>query len=203
VGAGVTAAGASLAWAEGAARAQPGDVVRAVRPSGAFDDYPGIGFFADAGLTPEQKGMPRREPVGEATVVSVAGGVVTLDAALSLIAGDRVLLGAALPEAPQDGDASRALAGAAGQSFARVLVDAAGERLVPHYRAVDMASDNRLAPQIEQVTAHTFALPAACATAEVSATLVYRPVPLHLAVLRGWEARDWVIAEASESVALP
>ena len=112
-------------------------------------------------------------------------------------AARRALLGARWTE--RLGRAS----GAAGQSFARVLVDAAGERLVPHYKAVDMASDNRLAPQIEQVTAHTFALPPACDAAQVSATLVYRPVPLHLAALRGWEAKDWVIAEASESVALP
>ncbi|MEJ7734825.1 MAG: carboxypeptidase-like regulatory domain-containing protein [Polyangiaceae bacterium] len=202
VGAGVSAAGATLAWAEGAARAQPGDVVRAVRPTGAFDDYPGIGFFADPALGPEDKGMPRREPVGQATVVSVAGGVITLDAALAPIEGTACCSARRWP-AHRWTARRRARWPAPRAELARVLVDPAGERLVPHYRAVDMASDNRLAPQIEQVTAHTFALPPACDAAQVSATLVYRPVPLHLAALRGWEARDWVIAEASESVALP
>lgn len=203
VGAGVAAAGADLAWAEGAFKASPGDVVRAVRPTGMFDDYEGIGYFADPGLTPAQKGLEIREPVGEAKVLSAAAGTLSLDAALPLQPGDIVFLGDAAAGAPADGDLARALAGAPGYAFARVMVGPGGERGAPHYRAIDIASDNRIAPQAEATSAHRFAVPPGCSSATITATVLYRPVPVGLARERGWEARDYVIAEAKETIALP
>lgn len=202
IGAGVQANGATLAWPSGALFAKPGMRVRVVRPTGMFDDYVGIGFFADPSLTPEEKGIPQLAPAGEASVISAANGDVVLDTALALQAGDVVYLGDALPAALDDGAASLSLAGAAGYTFAKTLLDPGGERHVPHYRAIDIASDNRIPPQGARATSHTFAVPAGCASGTVTATLIYRPVPADMARVRGWEARDWVIGEAVESITL-
>jgi hypothetical protein len=192
--------GAALAWPAGAAVAKPGMRVRVVRPTGTFDDYAGIGFFADPNLMPDEKGMEIFAPVGEASVTSAANGQVTLDAALSVQPGDVLYLGDALPASLDDGASSLALAGAAGYTFSKVMVDPAGARHVPHYRAIDIASDNRIPPQGKQKTQHVFAIPKGCASGKVTATLIYRPVPVDMARLRGWEAKDWVIAKTSQSV---
>ena len=203
VGGGVTINGAQLTWPAGAALAKAGNVIRVARPTGLFDDYAGIGFFADPGLTPAQKGLEIRTPVGEAQVMSIAGSVITLAAALTLQAGDVVFLGE--PEAwpPVDGAVSPALAGATGYSFARTLVDPLGQRGVPHYRAIDMVSDNRIAPQAKAITTHAFTIPAGCPSATITAAVIYRPIPLGLARQRGWDARDYVIATTSQTVILP
>jgi hypothetical protein len=74
---------------------------------------------------------------------------------------------------------------------------------VPHYRAVDIASDNRIAPQAEATSTHRFTIPPGCGAAKITATVLYRPVPVRLARERGWEARDYVIATAEETIALP
>lgn len=200
VGAAVTPNGAALAWPEGAAAAKPGMRVRAVRATGAYDDYAGVGFFADPALSPEEKGLPLFAPVGEAGVVSAANGEVTLDATLALSPGDVVYLGDALPATLDDGAPSIAIAGAAGYTFAKTLVDPSGARHVHHHRAIDIASDNRIPPQGSAATEHTFTIPAGCAGGKVTATLLYRPVPADMARLRGWDAKDWVVGKASESV---
>src|SRR6185312_3437593 len=101
-----------------------------------------------------------RTPVGEATVISAGGGMIALSAALPVQNGDVVYLGDALAGQVAEGDASRALAGRAGWAFARVLVDAAGARGVPHHRAVDIASDDRIADGTTAATTHAFAIPA-------------------------------------------
>jgi Cytochrome c554 and c-prime len=203
VGADVSIAGATVTWAAGAARAQPGDVIRIARPTGVYDDYVGIGLFADPGLTAMEKGLEIRTPVAEAAVVAVGGGSLTLASAVVVQPGDLVYLGDPLLAAPADGDASRALAGAAGYTFARVLVDPAGSRGVPHYRAVDIVSDNRIAPEAQVTTTHSFAVPMGCADATVTATLLYRPIPVGLGRERGWSPVDYVVASATEDVALP
>lgn len=200
VGVDVTANGAALTWASGAATAKAGDVVRVVRATGAYDDYAGIGFFASAALTPAEKGLPIYAPVGEVAVITNASGVLTLASALPLQAGDIVFLGDALPPTLVDGDVTRALAGAAGYTFARTLLDAAGARFVPHYRAVDMVSDNRIAPGATATTTHTFALPNGCASAKITATLLYRQTPSDLSRERGWDAKDYVVGETSTNV---
>lgn len=203
VGQDVAVSGAALAWPSAALLASPGDVVRVVRWTGAWDDYPGIGFFADGALSPADKGIPVRAPVGEARVAAVSPGGIDLEGPIAAAPGDLVFLGDALDAPPGDGGASIAVAGSAGHAFARVLVDGAGARGAPHYRALDVASDNRL-PVLEPVkTWFAFSLPQGCASATVTATAVYRPVPLRLARERGWEARDWVAATTKEIVAIP
>lgn len=199
VGGGVQVNGMAVTWAGAGGKAAPGMRIRIVRASGVFDDYAGVGFFADPGLTAEEKGLPVFSPVGEAAVVSAAGDSITLDAAIPAAAGDVVYLGEALPAVIGDGDASRAVAGAAGYVFQKTLVDPAGARGVHHYRAVDIVSDNRVPPQGSAGSRHTFALPVGCDAGKVTATLMYRPVPVDMARLRGWEAKDWVVGKATET----
>src|SRR5690606_20702531 len=64
----------TLSWSAGAARAQAGMVVRAVRPAATFDDYDGIGLFSGSALTPQEKGLGIMRPVAEAVVVSAGAG---------------------------------------------------------------------------------------------------------------------------------
>jgi hypothetical protein len=141
--------------------------------------------------------------VGEARIISTTNGILTTDQVISALPGDIVWLGDDLTSDFADGASSLAMAGVAGQSFARVLVDAAGERFVPHYKAVDIVSDNRLPPLEPVITTHLFALPAGCSSASVTATVVYRPIPLHFGRLRGWTLRDWVAATRKETVQIP
>jgi hypothetical protein len=201
VGAGVQVTGSQLTWA--GAGAQAGAVVRVVRPTGTYDDYPGVGFFADPTLTAPEKGIEIHAPVGEATINAVSGSTITLDQPIAAQDGDLVYLGDPLTWPPADGAAAVAIAGRAGASFARTLVDGSGARGVPHFRAVDMVSDNRLAPGVTATTTHAFAVPPGCTSASVSAAVIYRPVPVGLARERGWKAQDYVVATASTTATLP
>jgi hypothetical protein len=107
-------------------------VVRAVRPTGVFDDYEGIGFFADPSLPPEQKGIEVRAPAGEAKVMAVGGGTITLSAALPLQAGDTVFLGDEEAGALVDGEMAKALArarvGGAGRGAGGAALQSGGYR---------------------------------------------------------------------------
>jgi hypothetical protein len=203
VGQGVSIAGNDWTWAAAASLAKPGHVLRVLRDTGQWIDYPGIGFFANVALGPAEKGIPLRAPIGEARIVSITNGILTVDKTISTFPGDIVWLGDDVQGDFVDGGSSLAMAGIAGQSFARVLVDAAGERLVPHYKAIDIVSDNRLPPLEPVITTHRFALPAGCSLAAVTATALYRPVPLFLGRLRGWETLDWVAATRKETVSIP
>ena len=190
-----------LLWSEGAAIASVGQVVRVVRPSGVFDDYAGIGDFADPALSAEDKGVEVMTPVGTATVAEVTDDTLLLDGLLPLEVGDQVYLGEARPEEGWvDGAPSRHLAGLAGHTFSRVLVDSSGNRQVPHYKAVDMVSDNRIGPGQAALSSHGFRLPSGCTDVSVTATVLYRPHPLNLAVERAWDAADHVISTASAQV---
>ena len=206
VGQGVTLSGTKLAWAEGAAVAKQWQVVRAVRPTGAFDDYAGIGSFASPSLSPQEKGIELRAPVGETFVVSTGAGEITLASVLPLAPGDLVYLGDALtfPANPiAEGDPSRAVAGRPGQLFARVLADASGARGAPHHRAIDVVSDNRLADHASATSAHRFAIPAGCSSATLTATVLHRKAPFDLALERGWDVREQLAAQASQTITLP
>jgi hypothetical protein len=204
MGAGVSVNGSQLTWAAAAGAAKIGAIVRVVRPTGAYDDYPGVGFFADPTLTAPEKGVPIQAPIGEATITNVAGSTLTLSQPIATQDGDVVYLGEALAWPPADDTSSLAIAGHAGYSFARTLVDANGARGVPHFRAVDMVSDNRLAPGVARTTTHTFAVPPGCTSAKVEAVLLYRPFPVALARERGWtEAHDYVVTTASVDATLP
>jgi len=189
--------GSSLHWEDAAALASPGHVIRVSRPTGTFDDYAGVGAFADPGLSAEDKGMEISVPVQTATIVGVTADTLTLDADLSLLEGDHLYLGEPVPDIHEDGAPSRHLAGAAGYTFSRVLVDSTGDRQVAHYKAVDMVSDNRIGPGENALTSHVFSVPSGCSDVEVQATVMYRPHPLKLAVERAWEAQDHVISRAT------
>jgi hypothetical protein len=161
--------------------ATPGQVLRVIAVDG-WRDYQGFGPFGDGSFDAEAKGLPAERLVGEATILSVDGdGAVTLDAPLP--PGDRAYRvdPAGLPA---DGEAAGAAAGAPGFGFARVMVGADGARMVPHFLAVDVASDNRLLPQSEWTSEHTFA--PGCEAPEVEAVLYHRAYPLELAAERGW-----------------
>ena len=170
--------------------AKPGQTVRVVKNTGEFHDYPGVGPFGDGTFDAAAKGMPGSEVVGFSTVLEVDGDTVSFDTPLP--AGDIAYLVAAT----DTGDAPQELAGAPGFAFARVLVGPDGQRMVPHYRAVDVASDNRLMPGKSWTTSHRFQAP--CATPQVTARLIYRPYPLELARERAWEMVDAVLFEVTQ-----
>ncbi len=198
VGDGITSDGETLTWAEAAAIASAGQVVRVVRPSGVFDDYTGVGTFGTHDMSPEDKGMEIFSPVATVLITAVVDDTLMLGTPLDIAAGDRLFLGEALSGALEDGAVSRHLAGAAGYTFSRVLTDAGGERSVPHYKATDMVSDNRIGPGENALTSHAFHLPSGCGNVDVTATVMYRPHPLNLAVLRDWAAIDHRISVASK-----
>ncbi|MSP26289.1 MAG: carboxypeptidase regulatory-like domain-containing protein [Myxococcales bacterium] len=193
--------GAVLSWPAAALIAKAGEVVRVVRATGAFHDYVGIGIFDT--LTPAEKGIAVFAPVASAVVTSVAGDKLTLDAPLAVLPGDVLYLGDASTMIA-DSQPSRALAGLPGATFARVMLDSAGVRQAPHYRAIDIASDNRIQPGKPQHTTHRFTL-TGCAgkTASVALKILYRPIPLALAAPRAWPASDYVIATDSATLAIP
>jgi hypothetical protein len=176
-------------FAEGWARwpgARPGDVIRVVRRPGEWHDYDGFEPFSRDGFSPADRGLAVEHVAGTAAVVTVEKDVVALDRALP--AGDVAYL-------IRPSDDLLGFAGAAGFAFARVMVGADGARMVPHFAAVDVASDNRLLPQQTWTTTHLFA--DACATPRVHARLVYRPYPLALAKARGWEMEDQLMTEVT------
>ena len=168
--------------------ASVGDVVRVVERTGAWHDYSGFGPFGDR-FTAAEKGMPVEHVVGSATVTATKGDVASFDTPLP--SGDiayRVSAGW-----PEHEAASLPAAGAPGFAFARVLADADGNRMVPHFRAVDVVSDNRLLPQSDWTSTHRFTSP--CKAPEVEAVLVHRAFPLDLAAERGWELTESVMVE--------
>lgn len=170
--------------------AEVGQRIQVVRRTGAYLDYTGFGPFGDGRFSAEEKGMPEEVVLGGAEIVAVDGDSVTLSAPLP--DGD-VAYRIDAADIPADGDAATPLAGLPGFGFARVLVGADGARMVPHFLAVDVASDNRLLPQQGWTSTHTFQ--ATCEAPEVQATLLYRAYPLALAWERGWEMTERVMAE--------
>jgi len=152
-------------------------VVRFVRPTGQWDDYdgPGTAWFSD--LSAEDKGLPTTEVLGEVAVAGIDGAVATLTGP---------------PPALQDGDiawlgTSDLLAGAPGWLFAKVLVDQDGNRGVAHYRATDIASDNRIAQGGSAAIEVRFP---ATQGLEVTTTLLYREYGAPVALTYGWDPGD-------------
>jgi len=200
VGQGVSLAGSTLTWAAAAPRASAGMIIRVVRPTGTFWDYDGVGLFDGDALTPSEKGVERLAPVGEAEVLAVAGADLQLAAPLAVAPGDVVYLVDPAPSGFLDGDPATTLAGLAGAVLARTLVDPDGRRMVPHHRAVDIASDTRLGPQRSTTTDHVFALPPGCGEALVTVTVLYRPLPLELSRERAWDSDDFVVDVETRSL---
>lgn len=169
--------------------AEVGDRVRVVREPGAFHDYEGFGPFGDR-FSAEQKGLPVQEVVGEAVVIE-GGDEPVFD--VPLPDGDVAYLIRAHARMPD-------FAGAPGAAFARVMAGPDGTRMVPHFRAVDVVSDNRLLPQAEWTSTHRFA--ASCEAPVVTASLWYRRLPGDLVRERRWEIRDVLMTQATSAGAL-
>jgi hypothetical protein len=92
------------------------------------------------------------------------------------------------------------LAGAAGTDFARVLVDAEGSLMAPHFRAVDVARDNRLLPYQSSVSDFVFSVPGPCTELVARARLVYRAYPPTLARERAWASLDRLMVSQDVAV---
>ncbi|MFT5582582.1 MAG: hypothetical protein ACI9VR_000158 [Cognaticolwellia sp.] len=168
--------------------------LRAVRPSG-FQAYAGLGHFSQEGLSPTDKGLALEEPVGTWTITPDDQGRIYLDPQ-QLETGDQLVLSPAWDPSSAE---IQALAGLPGQHFAKVLVDSAGDTMVPHHRAVSIQSDNRIAPGSFQVSQHSFVLPESCTDPKLHATLLYRPHPWELANTYGWQAQDHPVLETEQS----
>ena len=167
----------------------PATAARFVRPTGEWDDYDGPGTASFVGLPAEQKGLPIFEVLGEVALASVSGDNATLvDAAPALQPGDRVYLVEGYDRA-----------GAPGWVYAKTLVDAGGHRGVAHYRAVDMASDNRLAATGGSGSStHRFPAPWPGQTTTVTARLIYRDFAAPVARIYGWDVADAELATDDE-----
>lgn len=141
-----------------------------IRRTGAWLDYTGFGPFGDGTFDAVQKGMPAEEWLGDFAVGETlpAGNL-----AYRIAGGD--------------------YAGAPGFGFARVTVGADGERGVPGFRAVDVASDNRLLPRGAWTSTVRFD-GSDCPDARVEATLLHRNYATPEAARRGWTITDQVMA---------
>lgn len=174
----------------------PGAVVRFVVPSGVYDDYAGTRFFGEAARTPREKGMEIAHPAGMATILSVKGLVATLDASLVVPAGARFFVGAKIATESLQAESELGvtpLAGAPGYAFGKVMLDSSGQRGGPFFRAIDIASDNRIPAGAVATTHHAFDASSALGKdIEVTVTLLYRKHPFTTAYERGWTALDVV-----------
>ena len=170
--------------------ASAGDKIRVISRTGQYHDYAGIGPFGDGTFKPEEKGLPVEQFVGEVTVLSVDGDSVTLDAELP--AGD-VAYRVQPANLPAHGDPVVGTAGAPGFGFARVLTGAKGDRMVPHFMAIDVASDNRLMTGVGWQSNHQFA--ATCDQPTARAVLSYRRFAVHVARQKGWEQTESLLAD--------
>jgi hypothetical protein len=173
--------------------AEIGDVVRVVTDDG-WIDYEGFGVFGDGSFDAMQKGLPRLRVVGQSRVTAVNGDQVSFDVALPV--GDLAYRGRDSYFEAGELAGIGAVAGAPGFGFARVLADEGGAQMVPHHRAVDVVSDNRIMPQQEWTSTHVFA--ASCAEPVVDAVLIHRPYPVALARERGWENLQQIMVEVSK-----
>lgn len=172
--------------------ARPGDIVRVVRRTASWHDYVGHGPFGDGRFDVVAKGMPIEVFVGSATVTFVDNdGAVAFDRALP--AGDVAYLGDGLTA-----NAPAAVAGAPGFGFARVLSDADGDRMVPHFLATDVTSDNRLLPGQPWTSRHVFE--PGCDAPTVRTRVSLRAYPRELASERGWRAREVVLVDREHEV---
>lgn len=136
----------------------------------------------------EERGLFRARSLGELRITAVRG--VEVDVAGPL---PREATGAAWAL----GDGSR-LAGAPGLGLAKVNVAADGTPNVPFWRATDIVSDNRLAPDETQTSEHRFVVPAgASGSIRVRARLLYRRAFVDLAAQRGWDGNETLARETS------
>jgi hypothetical protein len=170
-------------------QAQLGDRLRVVEYTSGFYDYNGFGMFALGNWDASQKGLRKERLLADRTVVGMDDSGVVLDG--SLPEGDVVYWVSSSDIV--DGMESVGWAGHAGFSFARVLADGLGRKMVPHFLAVDVLSDNRLLPQDSWTSEHIFT--SSCTEPIVQAALLYRDQPLWLSREKGWESYDRVMVQ--------
>ena len=156
---------------------------RFVRPTATWDDYDGPGTGSFDGLAPEDKGLPIHHVIAERAITAIAADTIDLaEPVEDLQPGDLVYL-CDLTD----------LAGAPGWLYGKTFLDAAGTRGVPHYRAIDLAVDNRIAAGDASTTTHHFPVPEA-GDLTVTATLMYRRLRASVAAQYGWELEDEELA---------
>lgn len=172
-------------WPEAA----PGDLIRVVSRPGGFYDYDGPAPFAADSWAAAAKGL-RIESFVSAVTVDAVGEGGALTTASPIPEGDVAYL-----VRPSDVVPGPAWAGHPGFGFAKILVGPDGTRDVPHFLAVDVASDNRLLPNRPWTSTHRFK--ATCASPEVRARIFYRTAPRSLARERGWDAADWLVGQST------
>lgn len=179
-------------WSE----AQVGHRVRVVQRPDHYLDYQGWGPFGDGTFSPEQRGLRVERVVGEVAILEVIDGVASFDGPLP--EGDRAYL---VDDEGwiEDGVEARAAAGGPGFAFARVTVDAHGNRHVAAHRAVDIASDNRLMPGGASTTTHHFALDD-CVDPQIGAALTWRAYPVELARQKRWSNPERVLVQTWRSL---
>ena len=161
-----------------------GTIIRAVQRGNARD-YNGIPPFETGGrFSPNEKGIYDDQWAGESTLIADDNG--------------QKLWSPALPNATHyfivEPTPSHLLAGKPGSGFARVMLGTNGERYVPHYKAIDVASDNRLAPGQAVTTTHLFE--ADCEAPRFSAKLFYRNSPAQWMQSYGWTYDETLMTEA-------
>jgi len=106
-----------------------------------------------------------------------------------------------LSDGPVNPDFSGNYAQVAGKTYAKVLKDnVTGEMPTSAFwRAVTIASDNRLAPMATDTTHYSFAAPAGAATIHVR--LIYRRAFAELEQQKGWNDPDILMADETVQVA--
>ncbi len=166
--------------------------IRVLKQTENFDDYVGIGRFSETTLAVADKGLPRWQLVDVAEILNIQDDTITLNKIINGDPGDHIVI--VQTANLQDDTASSTLTGLAGQSFAKILVDADGQMQIPHYRATDIIRDNRIPPGSNVLLEHSFDLPEGCTSGSVTATMVYRPLPMSIAKTYDWDSRDYTIA---------
>ncbi len=170
--------------------ASVGMTVRFFARDGDYD-YTGHGPFGDGQFSVAEKGLPRWRWLDDGVVASVDASGVRVARGVPEGSERAVLIADSFPA---DGATADPLMGLPGFAFARVLVDANGNEMVPHHLAVDVQSDNRILPSQSFTTEHQFV--ATCDVPEVHAILVHRAYPWSVAQSYGWTLTDSVMDEA-------
>lgn len=113
----------------------------------------------------------------------------------------RLLEGSRVPEwggvgLPEEGN----YAGRPGKGFAKVMADAEGNLTVPYWRAVRIASDNRIPPKASDTSTYTFEVPDDVEEVTVEAKLIYRRAFKPLADAKQWTLKDVLMQEESTTI---
>lgn len=162
--------------------ASVGDRIRVISRTGEWHDYIGTPPF-DSTWIPAEKGLPVEDFVQETTITAINNGRIETSAPLAT--GTTAYLIQANTEQH---------AGHSGFSFAKILVDAEGNRNIPYYQAVDIVSDNRLLSHSSFASTHRFQ--STCADPIIHASLYWRRFDYQEEKRFHWNVEDILIQEA-------